>query len=134
MPRSARAVTRPTSSARTSEAVALPSKMIALTGLLSPAAFPGLSRPVWRSRTVSRPVLAGSVPEVPDAGEVQAHPGLRRGLDDLGVADRPARLDDRLDAGLRQHQQAIGEREERIAGPDRAGRPLTSPGDREASR
>ena len=53
--------------------------------------------------------------------------GLRRG-DDLLVAHRAARLHDRADAGVEQHLQAVGEREEGVGRGDGAGGAVPGPG------
>ena len=65
--------------------------------------------------------------EVPDAGEVERDAGCLGGRDHLVVADRAAGLGDRAHAGVGQDLESVGEREERVAGRDRAGRPLARP-------
>jgi len=49
------------------------------------------------------------MPEVADAGEHHGKAGVVGGGDNLVVADRPARLDDRGGAGLGGGQQPVGE-------------------------
>ena len=51
------------------------------------------------------------------------------GLDHLVVADGAAGLDDRADAGVDQDLRAVGEREERVGGGERALRAVAGPGD-----
>ena len=61
-----------------------------------------------------------SVPEVAAAGH--DHHGARAvdGRDDLVVAHAAAGLDERADAGVEQHVDAVGEREEGVGGADGA--------------
>ena len=66
----------------------------------------------------------GSVGEVAGAGEVHRDAGRLRRLDHLGVAHRPTRGDDRADAGVEQHLEPVGEREERVGCRDGSARPL----------
>ena len=56
-------------------------------------------------RAASR-VPSGSVGEVAGPGEVHRHSGGLRGLDDLGVAHRATRCDDRADARVELHDPA----------------------------
>jgi UDPglucose 6-dehydrogenase len=67
---------------------------------------------------------AGSVEEVPDAGEVERDPGRLGGGDGQVVADRAARLGDRDHARAGQDLEGVGEREVGVAGSDRAHRSL----------
>src|SRR5260370_38425258 len=75
-----------------------------------------------------------SMEEVPCPGEVQADSRVLRGLDDLAVADRAARLHDGTDSGVGQHLQAVSEREVCIARGDRALGALAAPGDPDPGR
>ena len=60
---------------------------------------------------------AWSVPEVALAtGRHHGDAGFVGCRDDLAVPDRAAGLDDRRHSGVGQHQQAVGEGEERITG------------------
>jgi len=87
---------------------------------------PEAGQPVCRSGTgrlraaehSGRPATARSVVEVPYAGEVQRHAGGLCSRDYLVIPDRAAWLGDRSHAGLGQDLQAIGKREERVAGGD----------------
>ena len=54
------------------------------------------------------------MPEQTDAGEEHSHAVLVSGLDDLGVPDRAAGVNDRGDANLVRRVDAIPEREECI--------------------
>src|SRR5690242_2084863 len=109
VPRAARAATRWVSSARISAARALPSSTCAVT-------------PV--------PLVV----EVPYAGEVQRDTRGLGGRDDQMVADRAARFGDGAHPGLGQDLEAVGEREVRVAGGDRARGPVTGPLHRQAGR
>src|SRR6201996_1621807 len=103
-PRAASAATRSFRSALTAAAVALPSRIDALTltvpSRLLTVLSAGLARP-------------GLVVEVPDAGEVQRHAGRLRGRDHAVIPDGAARLDHRADSRLREYLETVGEREER---------------------
>src|SRR5688572_16820465 len=61
-----------------------------------------------------------SVAEVPLAGDDHRHAMLVRGRDQLFVALAAAGLHDGRRTGLRADEQAVGEREERVAADDRA--------------
>src|SRR4051794_1559422 len=115
-PCSASAATRCFSSSRIAAAVALPSRIVAVTH----RSFHALT--------------AGSVEEVPDASEIEGDTGLVRGSDDVGVPDRTTRLDDRADAGFGEHLESIREREERVTRGDRAAGPIPRPRDGEPRR
>src|ERR1700751_5942286 len=108
-PRAARAVTCWVSSARICPARALPSSTCAVT-------------PV--------PLVV----EVPYAGEVQRDTRGLGGRDDQVVADRAARFGHGTHPGLGQDLEAVGEREVRVAGGDRARGPVTGPLHRQAGR
>ena len=87
------------------------------------ATSPRLDQRWWRS-----------VGEVPGAGEVHRHAGRLGRLDGEVVAHRPARLDDRGDAGVDQDLRAVLEREEGVGGGDRADRRAPPPARRRACR
>src|ERR1700677_4225270 len=74
------------------------------------------------------------VVEVADAGEVERDPRGGSGVDGQLVTNRATRLDDGTDTALDEDLQAIGEREERIAGRDRPDRTVPSPFHRQAGR
>src|SRR5271156_1325074 len=61
-----------------------------------------------------------SVAEVADAGKDHSNTKLVGCLNDLGVTNRAARLNDRRGACLGHGLEAIGEREEGVGGGDRA--------------
>src|SRR6266571_1758129 len=105
----ARAATRWVSSARISAARALPSSTCAVT-------------PV--------PLVV----EVPYAGEIQRDARGLGGRDDQVVADRAAGFGYGAHPGLGQDIEAVGEREVRVAGRDRARGPVTGPLYRQAGR
>ena len=63
--------------------------------------------------------------EMANASEHHRDPGLVGSGDNIRIALGTARLDYRLDPGLREHLKAIGHGEERIAGGHRALRPVT---------
>src|SRR6516162_9313607 len=138
VPARASAATRRVRSSLIAAAVALPSRITAVIGHLPrswPPQLPGCS---WN---LARIISAGryrqclsSVEEVTGAGEVQADPLVLRGLDDLVVADRSARLDDRAHPGTGEHLQAVGEGEERVAGGRRPDGTLLGPAHREPGR
>src|SRR6478752_7460070 len=75
-----------------------------------------------------------SVEEMARSRQVHRDSGLLRGLDDELLAHRPAGLDDGADAGLDQHLEPVGEREERVGRGDRAGGALPRTGDGELGR
>src|SRR5437773_9803190 len=58
-----------------------------------------------------------------DSGEHHRHVVLVGRRDDLGVAERAARVDHRRDAGLRDDVEAVAEREKRIGRAHGAGPP-----------
>ena len=84
---------------------ALPSRSVAVTGSSFHARSPDRgSRRDGGPRTGRRHPfgVAASVEEVPGSGEVHGRAGAAGGGDGLGVADRPARLDDGADPGVQQ--------------------------------
>src|SRR6476469_6001057 len=102
-PRSPSLATRSVSSPLMALAVAVPSRICAVTGVIQ------------------------SVEEVPGAGEVHRDPGGLQGVDDLRVPERSAGLHDRRDARLHEDLRAVREREESVARGDRANGPLPRP-------
>ena len=69
----------------------------------------------------------GSVPEVAHASEDHRNPQAIRRSDHLGVAHRPARLDDCACTGQNACLEPIGEGEVGIACEDRTGEPIAHP-------
>jgi len=51
---------------------------------------------------------------VPAPRQIHRHPGVSGCSDDLIVADRPTRLDDRSNPGVEQDLKSVREREERV--------------------
>src|SRR5215472_8736232 len=134
MPLAASFATRSVSSPRMAAAVALPSRMIAVTGSFCtarscPATHPsGTGFPTMITEASQQIPLTGfrhhrrprrSMPEMAHAGEVQAYASGFCCGNDLIVADRATGLDDCQDAGLGEHLQAVGEGEVSVAGRDR---------------
>src|SRR5262245_6732165 len=105
MPLSERARTLSTTSARICAAVALPSRIRAVT-------------PESYRRTA--PANARSMPEVTGPGQDDRHPVGFRGTQHLFVALGTARVDHGGAPRLRGDLERIGEREERVARDDRA--------------
>src|SRR5688572_15216015 len=84
----------------------------------------------FQARACSRPpppmtrtLTARSMTEVPHAGEDHRDVALVRGGDDLGVAQRPARLDHCTHAVLERGIEPVAERKKRVGGHDAAGNP-----------
>src|SRR5687767_10332869 len=67
-------------------------------------------------------LLRGLVPEMPAACEDQCTPRRLDCLDDLVVALRPSRLDERRDARLEREPRTIREREEAVRRDRRSSR------------
>lgn len=65
--------------------------------------------------------------EVPGPGEVKGNPSLTAGLNGLIIADRSARLNDRLNFGVKEHLRTVGEGEEGVRGSHRSGSSASSP-------
>src|SRR5215203_3048426 len=78
--------------------------------------LPTSSSAVGYSRGIGRKPSPGSMPEVAPAGEDHRAAGGFDGGDDLLVALRPARLDDRSHARLERDLGAVGEGDERVRG------------------
>src|SRR5688572_2776513 len=81
----------------------------------------------FQARACSRPpppmtrtFTAGSMAEMPHAGEYHRDAALVGRGDDLGVAQRAARLDHRADAELGRGVEPVAERKERVGGHDAA--------------
>src|SRR4051794_8891860 len=111
--------TRSASSALIALAVRLPSRVCAVTVV------------ILASTSRKGVVVGGSVEEVPGTGDVHGHAGRGEGVHHVLVALGAAGLDDRGDPGVDEDLRAVGEREERVGGRDRAGRPVPGPLDRE---
>ena len=72
---------------------------------------PSVDRPAyWAGSRRRRP--ARLMPEMPDAGEDHGDAVIVRGLDDVVVAHRTARLNHRRRAGLDCHEKSVREWEE----------------------
>src|SRR5256885_16370237 len=106
IPLSDNAWTRSATSERTCAAVALPSRILAVT--------PESYRPRCSSRT------EGSVSEVTRPGQNDRHPVGLRGLEDLLVSFRSARMDHGRATCVGGHLQRVRATEERIGGEDGA--------------
>src|SRR5215204_1388527 len=78
--------------------------------------LPTSSSAVGYSRGIGRKPSPGSMPEVAPAGEDHGAAGCFDSGDDLLVALRPARLDDRRHARLERDLRAVGEGDERVRG------------------
>ena len=101
-----------------------PNRSSALGQCSDPLGDLGRARP-WRRPSLTE--LVRSMSEMPPASEDQRHAAFVSGCDDLIVSHRATRLDQRNDAGVGQHVEAVAKRKEGVAGGDRAGGPLPGP-------